>query len=184
MTRSLHSLKHEHRIIERVLRALDGICARLEWGQHVPPAVLSQIVDFIGAFANHYHHGKEEDYLFPILRRHGLAHGGGPLGAIEREHRIESELTKEMIYAIEGYRDLDPAARELFVDAARRYSSHLLTHMDKEEAILFRLADEIIDDQDKAALSEGFTQASVNLGAGAREKYDEVASELEREWAL
>jgi len=184
MTHPLHILKREHRVIERALRALDGVCARLQWGQHVPAEVLSQLVDFISVFADRYHHRKEETYLFPVLQQRGILRDGGPLGVIENEHRIESELTAEMHRAVKGYRDVDPEARQRFVEAARRYTNHLLGHIDQEDAILLRLADEILDEKDKASLAEGFRRAEAELGAGTYDKYDRIASELERSWAV
>ena len=182
MTHPLNVLKHEHRVIERALRALDGVCFRLEWGQHVPPEVLLQLVDFISTFADRYHHGKEERYLFPVLQRQGIQRDEGALGVIEQEHRIEGELAAEMGRAIIEYRDAE--SKQRFVVAARRYTAHLLGHIDKEDGILLRLADEILDDEDKASLREGFERADAELGAGANEKYDGIASELERVWAL
>src|SRR5262245_7965261 len=95
MAGPLHTLKHEHRVIERALRALDGVCSRLEWGQSVPQDVLSRLVNFFSAFANRYHHGKEESYLFPALERRGITRNGGPLGVMENEHDIERGLTSE-----------------------------------------------------------------------------------------
>ena len=184
MTHPLNVLKHEHRVIERALRALDGVCTRLEWGQHVPAEVLSQLVDFISTYADRHHHGKEETYLFPMLQRQGIPRDGGPLGVIEREHRIESELTAEMRLATEGYRSVDPAARQHFIEAARRYTDHLLSHIDKEDGILLRLAEEILDEEDKTWLSEGFKRAEAELGAGTYAEYDRVASGLERSWAV
>ena len=184
MTHPLHSLKHEHRVIERALRALDGVCARLQWGQHIPAEVLSQLVDFISMFADRYHHGKEEKYLFPVLERQGIVREGGPLTVIAQEHQIESDLTAEMRRAIEGYRDVDPEARQRFVEAARRYTDHLLGHIDKEDGILLRLADEILDEEDEASLREGFGKAEAELGAARYEKYERIASELEHSWAV
>jgi hemerythrin-like domain-containing protein len=184
MTHPLNILKHEHRVIERALRALDGVCLRLEWGQHVPAEVLSQLVDFISTFADSYHHGKEETYLFPLLQREGIPHDGGPLGVIEQEHRIEGELTAEMGRAIKGYREVDPEARHRFVEAARRYTDHLLGHIEKEDGVLLRLADEILDEEDKASLREGFGKAEAELGAAVYEKYERIASELEHSWAV
>lgn len=184
MAHPLHTLKHEHRVIERALRALDGVCARLQWGHDVPAGTLSQLVEFMSTFADRHHHGKEEAYLFPVLRRHGLEQNSGPLGAIAREHQIESALSTEMQQAIEGYREADPVARQRFIDAARRYVDHLLSHIDKEDAILLRLADEILDEEDVASLSAGFRQAETELGVGANERYDGIASALERDWAL
>jgi hemerythrin-like domain-containing protein len=59
MTHLLNVLKHEHRVIERACGPSTE-SARLEWGQHVPAEVLSQLVEFIETFADRYHHGKEE----------------------------------------------------------------------------------------------------------------------------
>jgi hemerythrin-like domain-containing protein len=184
MTHPLNLLKHEHRVIERALRALDGVCARLEWGQQVPAEVLSQFVDFISTFADRYHHGKEETHLFPALQRQGIQREGGPLAALEHEHQIESKLASEMRLAIQEYKSVDPAARQRFIDAARRYTNHLLSHIDREDSILFRLADEILDEEDKASLIEGFKLAEEEFGAGAKEKYDRIASALEQQWAV
>lgn len=183
MMHPLRTLKHDHRVIERALRALEGVCVRLQWGQQVPPEVLSQLVDFISEFADRYHHGKEETYLFPVLQRHRITRDGGALAVIEHEHRIESELTAEMHRAIDGYIDVDPEASQLFVEAARRYTEHLLGHIDKEDAILLRLADEILDEEDKTSLMEGFGKAEAELGVGAYEKFERIASELEHSWA-
>lgn len=188
MTGPLRILKHEHRVIERALRALDGVSTRLQWGQPVPAEVLSQLVEFISTFVDRHHHGKEKAYLFPVLERQlgrrDIAPHGGPLDVIELEHAIESELTGDMHRAIGGYKDADPEARQRFVEAARRYTNHLLGHIDKEDGILLRLADEILDEKDKASLVEGFKRAEGELGADACEKYDRMASELERTWAL
>jgi hemerythrin-like domain-containing protein len=184
MTHPLNLLKHEHRVIERALRALDGICTRLEWGQQVPADVLSQLVDFMSTFADRYHHGKEETHLFPALQKQGIQREGGALAALEHEHQIESRLASEMRLALQEYRSVDPAARERFIVAARGYTKHLLSHIDKEDSILFRLAEEILDDEDKASLIEGFKRAEQEFGAGASENYDRIASALEQQWAV
>jgi hemerythrin-like domain-containing protein len=184
MVNSLYTLKHEHRVIERALHALEGVCSRLEWGQAVPPEVLSQLVDFISVFADRFHHGKEETYLFPILEIQGVVRQGGPLAMIAQEHRIESELTAEMRGAVEGYREVDPEARQRFVSAARCYVNHLTGHIEREETILFRLASEMIDDKSTELLREGFACAQSEFGREASERYERLASALELEWAV
>src|SRR5215211_464359 len=85
MTNPFHILKHEHRVIERALRALDGVCMRLEGGYEVPHSTLYDIAGFISSYADLYHHGKEETCLFPILELRGIPRQGGCLGVIESE---------------------------------------------------------------------------------------------------
>ncbi|MFL6216547.1 MAG: hemerythrin domain-containing protein [Blastocatellia bacterium] len=184
MTNPFHTLKHEHRIIERGLRALDGLCLRLEWGSELTPDALSQIVDFTTNFINRFHHDKEEQCLFPLLVEHGISEAGGPLGAMKREHTVEIELTANLSNAIEGCRKGDVGAIKQFVEAAYRYSAHLIGHMQKEEAILFRVADELLDDEEKDELMAGFRRAEATLGAGVYERYEKIATELEKNWAV
>ena len=74
-------------------------------------------------------------------------------------------------------------ARQHFIESASKYSRHLLSHIDKEDQII-RLADELFDEKDLASLSAGFQLAESDFGAGAIEKYEGIASELERDWAL
>jgi hemerythrin-like domain-containing protein len=184
MSGALIILKHEHRVIERALHAVDGICLRLEWGENVPASALSQFVDFISTFADCYHHGKEEAYLFPLLEQRGITREGGPLGAMEHQHQLERELTDDMRRAVEGYTDVDPDSRRRFIEAARRYSAHLLDHIEKEDSILFRIADEILDDSDKVSLFEAFKKVGGAVGPGQYEKYEHLASKLERMWGV
>lgn len=180
----IHLLKQDHRIIERALHALDGLCLRLEWGQSVPQDALAELVNFLSAFANRYHHGKEETYLFPALERHGIAREGGPLGAMEAEHETERKLTSEMVRAIESYRNIDAAAASRFIDAARKYIDHLLVHIEHEDNVLFRLADAVLDDSEKSALFESFRQAESQLMLHSPQEYDSITAELEERWAL
>jgi hemerythrin-like domain-containing protein len=184
MTNPFHLLKHEHRIIERGLRALDGLCLRLEWGTELPPEALSQVVDFTANFINRFHHDKEEQCLFPVLQEHGIAETGGALGAIRGEHAIETRLTFSLGEAIDGCRQGDVGAIKRFVEAAYQYSAHLIGHMQKEEALLFRIADELLNDDEKHRLMADFRRAEAGLGQGVYERYEKIAADLEKNWAV
>lgn len=184
MSRPFHILKHEHRIIERVLRALDGVCMRLEGGNRVPAAALLEIVGFITTFADRYHHGKEERLLFPALERRGITRDGGPLGVIEYEHQVERELIADLEQAIDLYQEGDVDAAQRFVDAARAYLRLLVGHIEKEDSILFRIGDEVMDDEEKVALAASFKQTDAALGNHSLQDYERLASELEDKWAV
>ncbi|HSE97737.1 MAG TPA: hemerythrin domain-containing protein [Blastocatellia bacterium] len=184
MSDPFHILKQEHRIIERGLRALDGICLRLEWGEELPAETLAELVDFTGNFIDHYHHGKEETYLFPALEREGFQRESGPLGALEHEHEIETELTRALSLSMEAYGRGEAGASRLFIEAARSYINHLIGHMQKEESILFRLAREVIDEPDLDALMIHFNDPGAELKTIDLEKYDLLARELEKKYSV
>ena len=184
MSRPFHILKHEHRTIERALRGLDGACMRIAGGDRVPAGALLEIVDFIKTFADQYHHGKEETLLFPALERRGFTREGGPLGVMEHEHEVERELIAALEQAIELYQEGDVEAAQRFVEAARAYLRLLVGHIEKEDSILFRIGDEVLDDEDKSALAARFKEFFSALGGRNLEDFERLATELEQKWAL
>lgn len=184
MSKPFYILKHEHRVIERALRALDGMCMKLAGRGPVPPEALNELIDFITTFADHYHHGKEEKFLFPALERRGIPREGGPLGVMEHEHQVERKLITELRYSADAYREGDEKAARTFVEAARAYLSLLVSHIEKEDSVLFRIGEEILDDEDKAALAKSFSETDEALGGRTLEDYERAASALEEKWAL
>jgi hemerythrin-like domain-containing protein len=103
---------------------------------------------------------------------------------IEQEHERERELTAEMRSAIEGYKGVDPNARQRFVEAAHRYVDLLVPHIEHEDSMLFRIADELLDEEEITFLSEGFKYAAAEIGAVQLEVYEEMAAELEETWGI
>ena len=184
MAEPLHVLKHEHRIIEQVLRALDGVCLRLEWGDVVSHEVLGQFIDFISNFADRLHHGKEEMYLFPALERQGIVRESGPLSVLEHEHAVERGLVADLRLAVAQYEDGDMEAKRAFVGSARLFTDMLTGHIQKEDGILFRLADDMLDDDEKSVLAEAFNHLEAEIGASKIEEYARLAAELEKEWGV
>jgi hemerythrin-like domain-containing protein len=164
------------------MRALEGMCFRMITGSRVPGEELSKMLDFIRNFADQFHHFKEETYLFPALEKIGIRDENGPLAFLRGEHQTERALLAELDLAIEEYRR-NQVASERFVSAAHKYKDHLIGHMEQEEAILFRLAEEMLDEGDKDSLNRVFAEEN----AKAEEltcRYERLASDLEKDWAV
>jgi hemerythrin-like domain-containing protein len=184
MINPLDILSNEHRIIERGLRALQGICVRLEQGEKVPPEALAQLLDFIRTFADRFHHAKEEALLFPALEEHGVPRAGGPLGVMLYEHETARQLVAELARAVEVYSQSDTQLIQSLVETARHYLELLSTHIYKEDNVLFPMAKGVLVASALASLREGFAQVEAEFGAGQREKYEQIATELENTWAI
>jgi len=184
MSKPFYVLKHEHRVIERALRALDGMCMKLAGASKVSPDSLLELIDFITTFADRYHHGKEEKFLFPALERRGIPREGGPLGVMEHEHRVERKLIAELRYSANAYSEGDEMAAHSFTEAAQAYLSLLVSHIEKEDSVLFRLGEEILDDEDKASLAKSFCESDEALGGKSLEDFERTATALEERWAL
>ena len=148
-------LRHEHEVILRALALLERIGQELKAGKSVDRAALAWLIDFFKTFADRCHHGKEEQHLFPAMERHGIPREGGPTGVMLVEHdqgrafiRIMAEGNdQEVAEAIKGYVNL------------------LRAHIDKENDILFPMAEQVIPEEERRTLSQAF-EAVEQLVAG------------------
>ncbi len=182
MSRPTHLLKREHRVIEQAMRALEGMCFRIRAGDNVPSEELSKLLDFIRNYADRHHHEKEETYLFPALEQIGIQDGNGPLAFLREEHKTERRLLGDLEMAVEKYR-YDSTAGDEFVSVANQYKGHLIEHMRQEEAILFRLAEEMLDGRVKDALTHLLAEENAETQERSR-RYEQLAKELEKAWTV
>lgn len=185
MSRPTHLLKHEHRVIEKVMRALDGMCWRLKNDEPVPSDALFQMLDFIQNFTDGTHHAKEEQILFPLLERSGIeSDENGPLGFLRREHATERGLAQQLQQTMAEFQAGDQQARNRFAATAWQFRQHLVNHIEQEDAILFCLTEELLDDFDKDDLAYSLAQANGQHGKQSTQHYERVAQELETAWAI
>ncbi len=183
MPAAVEILTHEHRIIEKVLRAVDGICRRIERSESVPPQALSQVIAFIRDFADDCHHQKEERMLFPTLEEHGIPRRGGPIGVMLDEHELGRSLVRQMSEAVEAYVAGDQTAPQRFLPSARRYIELLTQHIFKEDNVLFPMAEQVLGEDERTSLAHTFERMEQNRGGLPHEYYEQVAAQLEAAWA-
>ena len=170
-------LSDEHRVIERVLDALQRLTA-----VPVNPSLEQwrKALEFFRHFADQCHHFKEEKVLFPALEEHGIPREGGPIGMMLAEHEEGRGHVRSMIDAMERVAQGNGAASTTLMDHARAYVTLLREHIQKEDDILFRMADEVIPEEEQRRILKDFeNHEAEEMGAGAHEKYLSIARELE-----
>lgn len=181
--RPTHILRHEHRVIEQALRAIEGICLKLKVGEIVPADALVQSLDFIQNYADRFHHLREEEVLFPALEEAGFGKQGGALHFLEDEHQTERELMAKLEFAVEEYECGDADAALQFIEASDQFRRHLIGHIQKEDTLLFRIAEELLDEESKTELMQRLAQAG-DKDDNAILEYERLAAELENTWTV
>lgn len=136
MRRSLRILRTEHMALRGVARVLRMEGLVLERGGAVDREILVDIVDYLREFPMRFHHPKEEQALFAVLR--------GRSEAMDRlidnlcaQHASEAELVSKLERAVEAHAAGDNAP---LVSIAQVYGRSLEDHIHTEEAELFPLA--------------------------------------------
>lgn len=180
--RAIQILMDEHRIIERVLYALEVAAGRLEQGQEVRPAFFVNAALFSQVFADRCHHGKEEGILFKALTEAGMPVEGGPLGVMLAEHEEGRAFTRELRDAAEKWEAGDGSARGAVIQNAIGYAALLRQHIQKEDHILFPMAQYAIPQAKQGQVNGDFEQAVREENEkGLREKFTALAEVLEKE---
>jgi len=172
----------EHRVIERVLDALEKAARSVAEGSAAQPRFFIEAADFVRGFADGCHHKKEENVLFVSMQRHGMPVEGGPLGVMLHEHEEGRRFIRSMRAAADRWAAGDQAASAEVAEQALHYVALLRQHILKENNILFPMAAQVIPSDEHAALLERFEQVEhEETGAGIHEKYLALAERLEAE---
>lgn len=174
-------LIEEHRVIERVLAAMEIAVQRLE-AKQLRPAFFVDAAEFIKGFADGCHHKKEEGVLFPAMLAHGVRDQGGPIGVMMAEHTQGRTFTTAMRKAAQELEAGDESARAVTIENALGYIALLHQHIAKEDTVLFPMADRVVAPTSQDKLAEDFERIErEETGAGVHEKYLALAEALEKE---
>jgi hemerythrin-like domain-containing protein len=175
-------LMAEHRVIERVIDSLETGAKRLEQGENVRPGFFLDAADFVKGFADGCHHKKEEGVLFKALAAHGFPAEEGPVSVMLLEHEQGRRFTRAMREAASRLEAGDQAARGDVVSSARGYSALLRQHIQKEDGVLFPLANQAIPEAEHDRVADGFEHVEhEETGEGVHERFLALAESLERE---
>ncbi len=174
-------LMEEHRVIERVLGSIELAANHLAAGQPVPLEFFIKTTDFVKGFADGCHHKKEENVLFPSLEANGMPRDTGPVGVMLADHDESRRLTRALRDAAEHAQCGDSRAVPLVAKYALDYVALLRQHIQKENNVLFPIADQVIPQKEHAQVAEKFEHIEhEETGEGIHEKYLGIAAELER----
>lgn len=169
----------EHRVIERVIGALETAVARLSSGERVEAEFFLQAADFIRSFADGFHHAKEEGVLFVAMQAAGIPAEGGPIAVMLMEHDQGRAYTRSMVEAAEQMAGGDPEAATRLAEAAQGYAALLRQHILKEDQILYPMAAQVIQGESQTKLLKDCEVAEeTDGGQEKRARYLALADSL------
>ena len=146
-------LKDEHKNILKIADALTEECDALESGKKLNKDFFSNAVEFVREYADRFHHAKEEDILFKELCKPEAEMHCNPVEQMLCEHNLGRNFVKGMEEAL---KDGD---KEKVIENARGYAQLIQEHINKEDNILYPMADEALNENSKKSMLKEFEKA-------------------------
>jgi hemerythrin-like domain-containing protein len=157
---------------------LDQITVDISKGSKPDKSDLNNFIGFLKEFADKCHHGKEEGILFPALIKAGMPEKGGPIEVMLSEHMQGRNFIKEMEHATTIGPDY-----KAFGDAASKYSSLLVNHIQKENNVLFPMAERTLDKRRLEQIYGAFEEHEEKvIGHGRHEELHGILKELKAKY--
>jgi hemerythrin-like domain-containing protein len=171
---AIETLMAEHQQILAAIGALEAYAGEALHGGG-EPAELGRFVTFIREFADAHHHAKEEDLLFAAMVEAGFPRDTGPIGVMLHEHALGRAQVGVLAEVARAPAPWSAPDRERLHAAALGYASLLRAHIQKEDGILYPMAE---------ARLPGPLRARVDEAAAAHDARQAAAGVLARLEAL
>jgi len=177
----IETLVGEHRLIVEVLDCLEEAAECLDSGDDVSPEFFLDAADFVACFADKCHHAKEEGILFVAMTARDMSQDSGPVAVMLREHDEGRHYTDAFRSAAEQMKTGDASAAADVVRNVFDYVNLLREHIDKENNVLYPMAEQIIPADTMQQVDEDFQRIiAEDAKNGVPAKYKALAEKLVR----
>lgn len=177
------ALRSEHDHILTMIACLRAACVAAENGDGFDAETFQTGLDFIQNYADAWHHAKEEEHLFPALEAAGMPRDGGPIAVMLQEHVMGRSYVRKIADHLEEASHRDAVARSTVLNYTRAYANLMTGHIQKENGILFNMADQILLPEDHTRLEQAY-QNAIPSGATAETGayYEGIIATLCQQW--
>jgi hemerythrin-like domain-containing protein len=176
--KATQQLKDEHEGVKVMLGILDQVYRKLESTGNLHTEHFEKILEFLKVFVDKCHHGKEEELFFPALETAGIPKDG-PIAVMLYEHEMGRKYIRAMSDAFAQYLKKDKSAAANISQHAKNYIELLTEHIEKENNILFAMADSRLSKKTQDELFSGFEKIEeLQIGAGKHEEFHALLTSL------
>jgi hemerythrin-like domain-containing protein len=173
MKTATENLENDHVNILRLIDVMEQITT------HSAPDAdhLELVVNLIRNYADGLHHAKEEKLLFPLMAKKGFSTEHGPIAVMLDDHAEGRNYVKGIAEQIPAYRNGNVGVLSTIFSNMLGYIDLLRGHIQKENNILFRMADNAISETEQNWLLEQF--ANLENGQSGQETIDNFIEQIE-----
>ena len=176
-------LRSEHDHILAMIACLRSACAAVKSGHSFDAETFQMGVEFIRRYADAWHHAKEEGVLFPALEAAGMPRESGPIAVMLHEHTLGRTYVRQIADNLDAATNGDESAQVTVMRFTLAYSDLLTQHIQKENNILFNMADQVLSPDDQERLEMEY-ETVIPDGADAKTgaHYEQMVTQMCERW--
>ncbi|MDP4267152.1 MAG: hemerythrin domain-containing protein [Bacteroidota bacterium] len=169
-------LREDHGEIMLIMKILEQISNKIEILNTIDEDDLEKCIDYLKIFVDKCHEGKEETILFPELVKGGIANEKGPIGVLIQEHLLEKDYVETLSDEFRKYKKVNRSYSKLISKSIRGYIFLFSGHIQKENNVLFPMADQILNyERQERMLTEFIEFEKRKIG---EDRHEELKKEL------
>lgn len=179
MPDAIENMMNEHRLIEKVLGALDTFVEQLAHDVPEDRRQVARFARFFKNFADRCHHGKEEERLFVQMNQVGFPREYGPVAVMLSEHAEGRAQVSALAEIGRGQGPLTEEEKRAVAEHAHVFIPLLKAHIQKEDNVLYPMARQGIPPAELARLDsqcEAFDREV--MGVAEIQALKDLATEL------
>ena len=176
---AIRIIHDEHRSMAAVLHGMLYLVHQIrDRGAKPHFDLFGAMIYYIDAFPERFHHPKEDQYLFRLLRMR-RPEAAPLLDRLKTEHRAGAEKIRVLEQALARYQQGGASEFTNFLTAVEAYAAFHWDHMRTEEKEVLPLAEQFLTAGDWEAIDAAFLgHSDPTLGVEAGAKYDALFTRI------
>ncbi len=169
----LEQLHQDHINLSRLLEVLEMKIQKLKAGDSPNFQLLSELVEYIGNYADQFHHPREDHMYHYFEKREASL--DRHLHECERQHGDLKQLSKDVTELVDAVMHDAVIPMNEFIERLENFLERERAHINFEEETIFPAINAVSNDQDWQALEKDLPQPSDPLfGEKQGENYREI----------
>ncbi|MEN8197481.1 MAG: hemerythrin domain-containing protein [Pseudomonadota bacterium] len=179
MTDAINIIQREHRAIAAVVYCLDRVIKDVRDGRLAPDFdFFRAALDYIQEFPDHFHHPKENDYLFPALAKRSPG-SRKVIHDLKEQHADGERRIADLHWKLDAYQKDAEGAFGAFAKALESYIEFQRQHISTEEQKILPAAREHLTPDDWSEINKAFTDNDDPIfGDNPKGAYDRLFSRI------
>jgi len=177
------NLKNEHIDIIELLNIMSKIAGKIKSNDVFYTSDVEDIIEFLKYFIDKSHHGKEEVF-YPALKDAGIHKEAELINVMLSEHVLAKNYLMDIDSCVVNCKIGNDFSGELLADSLTKYVVMIKNHIQKEEEIIFPLADRELSIENQQEIANEFERIEEKiLHHGFHEHYHSLLLKLESKYS-